>query len=42
VREYVAGDYLNLYVVIERVVYLLSIKHHRQLSFDFDRFWPIR
>jgi ParE toxin of type II toxin-antitoxin system, parDE len=39
-REYVAGDYLILYAVIEQTVYLLSIKHHRQLSFDFDRFWP--
>jgi ParE toxin of type II toxin-antitoxin system, parDE len=40
-REYVAGDYLILYAVIEQIVYLLSIKHHRQLSFDFDRFWPV-
>ena len=39
-REYVAGDYLILYAVIKQIVYLLSIKHHRQLSFDFDRFWP--
>jgi hypothetical protein len=21
-------------------VYLLSIRHHRQLSFDFARLWP--
>jgi hypothetical protein len=27
VREYQSG------------VYLLAIKHHRQLSFDFDGFW---
>jgi len=27
--------------VIEQTAYLLSIKHHRQLSFDFNRFWPI-
>jgi len=38
-REYLSGDYLLLYALIERTVYLLSIKHHRQLSFDFDRLW---
>lgn len=40
VREYLFGDYLILYAVIEKTVYLLSIKHHRQLSFALDRFWP--
>jgi len=40
-REYVTGDYLILYAVIEQTVYLLSIKHYRQLSFDFVRFWPV-
>jgi plasmid stabilization system protein ParE len=41
-REYLHGDYLILYaaVDIERTVYLLSIRHHRQLSFDFARLWP--
>jgi hypothetical protein len=34
-REYVAGDYLVLHAVLEKSVYLLFIKHHRQLSFDF-------
>ena len=38
--EYLHGDYLLLYAVIAEVVYLLSIRHHRQLSFDFARFWP--
>jgi hypothetical protein len=38
-REYLAGDYLILYAVIDRVVYLLSIKHHRQLSFDLSGYW---
>jgi hypothetical protein len=38
-REYLSGDYLLLYAFIERTVYLLSIKHHRQLSFDFERLW---
>ena len=41
-REYLHGDYLILYAVAEegRKVYLLSIRHHRQLSFDFGRLWP--
>jgi plasmid stabilization system protein ParE len=30
-REYLSGDYLLLYAFIERTMYLLSIKHHRQL-----------
>lgn len=38
-REYLSGDYLILYAVAGSTVYLLSIKHHRQLSFAFDRFW---
>ena len=41
-REYLHGDYLLLYTVMEdsATVYLLSIRHHRQLSFDFARLWP--
>lgn len=41
-REYLHGDYLILYVVMEAdsTVSLLSIRHHRQLSFDFVRLWP--
>ena len=41
-REYLHGDYLMLYTVIDETetVYLLSIRHHRQLSFDFARLWP--
>jgi plasmid stabilization system protein ParE len=41
-REYLHGDYLMLYSVteIDATVYLLSIRHHRQLSFDFGRLWP--
>ena len=36
------GDYLIPYTEEERsaTVYLLSIRHHRQLSFDFARLWP--
>ncbi len=34
-REYLHGDYLMLYTVVEAstTVYLLSIRHHRELSF---------
>lgn len=41
-REYQHSDYLMLYTVTEAdaTVYLLSIRHHRQLSFDFARLWP--
>lgn len=36
-----SGDYLILYVEENEssTVYLLSIRHHRQLSFDFARLW---
>ena len=41
-REYLHGHYLLLYTVVEAeaTVFLLSIRHHRQLSFDFARLWP--
>jgi hypothetical protein len=41
-REYLHGDYLMLYAAMEAnsTVYLLSIRHHRQLSFDFAYLWP--
>lgn len=38
-REYIAGDYLILYALTQDSVFLLSIKHHRQLSFDLRAFW---
>lgn len=40
-REYLSGDYLILYTVAESetVVSLLSIRHHRQISFDFAKLW---
>jgi plasmid stabilization system protein ParE len=36
------GDYLILYAEETKsaTVYLLSIRHHRQISFDFARLWP--
>jgi plasmid stabilization system protein ParE len=39
-REYVMPHYLLLYATVDQVVYLLSIRHHRQLSFDFQALWP--
>lgn len=41
-REYLHGDYLMLYSVMDAnaTVFLLSIRHHRELSFDFARMWP--
>lgn len=40
-RLILLGDYLVLYVADDpkRTVILLSIRHHRQLSFDFVRMW---
>jgi plasmid stabilization system protein ParE len=40
-REYLLSDYLVLYAHYDEIVYLLSIKHYRQLSFDFTGHWPI-
>lgn len=39
-RVLLHGDYLMLYSVVDEVVYLLSIRHHQQLSFDFSGLWP--
>jgi plasmid stabilization system protein ParE len=38
-REYVMNHYLVLYAQIDGTIHLLSIKHHRQLSFDFEAHW---
>lgn len=38
-REFIVDDYIVLYLVRARRLYLLAIKHHRQLSFDLRRFW---
>lgn len=40
-REYLHGDYLLLYVPddIRAVVHLLSIRHHREMSFHFSKLW---
>lgn len=47
IREYLSGGYVLLYGLFEAggarrsgpTVYLLAIRHHRQLSFDFERLW---
>lgn len=38
-REYVLTHHLLLYARIKDTVYLLSIRHQRQLSFDFEALW---
>lgn len=40
-REYILKNYVVLYLRRETIVYLLAIRHQRQLSFDFDRMWPM-
>lgn len=42
IREYVAEHYLILYARINEVVHLLSIRHHKQLSFDLLGLWRPR
>lgn len=39
IRELILGDYLILYLIRKRDLFFLSIKHHRQLSYDLKRFW---
>lgn len=39
VHEYVMDHYLVLYLQVDDSIFLLSIKHHRQLSFDFEAHW---
>ena len=38
-REYILDHYLVLYLEIDANLYLLAIRHHRQLSFDFPSHW---
>ena len=41
-REHSHGDYLLLYTLanVKPPLQLLSIRHHRELSFDFAHLWP--
>jgi len=38
-REFVVDDYIVLYLLRGNRLIFLAIRHHRQLSFDFKRFW---
>lgn len=38
-REYIFGDYLLLYTRRGATLYLLALRHHRQLSFDLLEHW---
>ena len=40
-REYLLMTTLVLYVRFDATIHLLAIKHHRQLSFDFDHLWAV-
>jgi len=41
IREYVLKNYLLLYAPIDGAIYLLAIRHQRQLSFDFAGLWGL-
>ena len=38
-REYILADHLVLYAQVGANIYLLAIRHQRQLSFDFASHW---
>lgn len=38
-REYLLADYLVLYARFDTEIHLLTIKHYRQLSFDFQAWY---
>jgi len=38
-REYILPPYQLLYAADQQTVYLIAIRHHRQLSFDFPGLW---
>ncbi len=39
IREYVLQHYLLLYAFTGEAIFLLAIRHHKQLSFDFEALW---
>jgi len=39
-RQLIDGDYIALYLVRSDSIFLLAIRHHRQLSFDLAGHWP--
>jgi len=38
-RECIVDEYVVLYLLSDNRIVFLSVKHHRQLSFDLKRFW---
>lgn len=39
IREYVLQHFLLLYAFTGEEIFLLAIRHHKQLSFDFKALW---
>lgn len=39
IREYMLQHYLLLYAFAGKEIFLLAIRHHKQLSFDFKALW---
>lgn len=39
VKEYIMDEHLILYLVRRDKIVFLSVKHHRQLSFDLKQLW---
>jgi hypothetical protein len=39
IREYIHDDYVILYALHPGGIFLLSVRHHRQLSFDLRAHW---
>ena len=39
IRELISGDYLIVYAITGEAVLLITIRHHRQLSFDLRAHW---
>ena len=39
IREYVLQNYLLLYAFTGKEIFLLAIRHNKQLSFDFKALW---
>lgn len=40
IREYMLKHYILLYAIIGDSIVLLAIRHHRQLTFNLEAYWP--
>ena len=38
-REYIFDDYVLLYLLTDDTIYLVSIRHSKEVSFDFEYLW---